>query len=183
MDQKHCRHCYESIPVQANKCSHCLEFQASKNEVSDKNIEIIKEVIALLGKAFFPIVILVLVFSFKPNLESLLSRANEAEFWGGKFKFSSSSSFSGDLSAYELFYLIDSADHGPGYGGGLNYDYYKEHEPEKIEAIESLAEKGLITRTVAKYEGDNTEYFGESTLKTFATEKGKALLKEMGITF
>ena len=172
--------------MQANKCKHCHEFQAPvENDPEGKTTEIIKEVLTLVGKAFTPIVILVIVFTFKPTFEGLIAKTNEAEFLGGKFKFSSrsSSSFSGVLSAYEIYYLIDSADHDADYGGGLNYEHLKTHMPDELEAIESLKEKGLITTKIVKYDGENTDYFGEYTLKTFSTEKGKALLKEIGIKF
>lgn len=183
MDQKRCLHCFEQIPAQANKCRHCLEFQSPSDGSQDKKLEIIKEIFSLAGKSLVPIVILVLVFSFKPTIQTLLSKTNEAEFLGGKFKFSTSSSFSGVLSAYELYYLIYSADKGQDFEGGLNYDLLKKHQPKELEAIESLEQKGLIGTKIKKYEGSNTKVFGENTLAIFSTEVGKALLIEMGISF
>ncbi len=183
MDEKPCVHCFETIPAPALKCKFCHEFQHSKDQNPDNKLEIIKELINLIGKTFIPIMVVVLVFSFKPVLEELLSKTHEAEFLGGKFKFAGTSSFSGELSAYELYYLIDSGTHGQDYEGGLNFDVLKESKKGELLAIETLEKKGLITTKITNYEGGNTQIFGKKSLAIFATKKGKSLLKEMGLTF
>jgi len=175
MTDKQCLFCRTGIPTSAEKCRHCGEFQ-SINERSKISPEVTSSVLELIGKFAIPLTILAVALLFKPSIESLISKTEEAEFFGGKFKFTGNEVFDGTLSALELYYLIDSKDHGPLYGGGYNYEVLKSSGNDRLEAIEDLTEKGLITFKITENTGDAAK-FGKESLSTFHTEKGLSFVE------
>lgn len=181
MTDKECLYCRSSIPTAAEKCKHCGEFQAVKTE-NKITPEILSSMLEFIGKLVIPLTVLAVAFLFKPSIDSLITKTEEAQLFGGKFKFGGSEVFDGTLSALELYYLIDSKDHGPDYGGGYNYEVLKNSDKDRLVAIEELASKGLITFKITENTGDEARFAKES-LTTFHTEKGLSFLKELGLKF
>jgi len=63
--------------------------------------------IQFFGKLITPLTIIILVLSFKSTVQERLSQASEVSVLGNSFKFDTQS-FHGQLSALELYYLIQA---------------------------------------------------------------------------
>ena len=172
---KQCVFCLEEIPVEARKCKHCLEIQDQNYSKGDRST--FEGLIHLIGKSFIPLVILIIVFSFKPSFEKLMEKANEVEVLGAKLVFFPGSKDSVELSAYEIYYLIHSVSM-ESTKTVFKYSLFKK-EKSRMESIKSLEKKGLITFDVKDdgfFEGDQSIFIGP-------TGKGKAFLKKLKIKF
>ncbi len=168
-----CPYCKEDIQRDAVKCKHCHEFVSSKppvktNELSDEKF---KAILDLVGKAFIPLVIVVLVLALKPTLVDLFGKTTSAKFLGVEISFDKSSGFQGDLTPLALYYLIGSAD-----GGGNRYE-----DEEIKKSVKELASKDLITTKIEETTEGSPEMKGTWVVIT-PTEKGKEFLANMGVT-
>jgi hypothetical protein len=178
-----CPYCKEPIEASAVKCKHCLEFLpnfAKGQSAEQLGISILE----LIGKALVPLTILIVALLFKPTLDRLLVKAQTAEFLGTKLSFSQTVSYSGDLNPLELFYLISSAENfgmEDSQKGGFNYDILVEKGHEAV--FSSLVDKGLIEVTIVDNTTGDTMIFGDKTLESTPTEKGKDFLIELGLQF
>ncbi len=183
-----CPYCKEPIELAAIKCKHCLEFLPSALKSDDKKKKVLSESIAvaifdLIGKSLVPITVLIIALVFKPTLEYLLIKAQTAEFLGTKISFSQAVAYSGDLKPVELYYLLQSAQNF-GYESPKNYMNYDSIKKKGQEAIlESLVDKGLIEYSIIAQTKRDTNVFGAEEVVIIPTDKGKAFLIELGLSF
>jgi hypothetical protein len=170
-----CPYCREPISLAAVKCPHCQEFL--RENATDGDTRLPVELISLVGKSLVPITILVLALVFKPSLETLLQRTDSAEFLGTSIAFSHTQSFQGDLTPYEIYYLIGSAgNYGTGPRTTLNYGHLKESGQNEV--LVRLEAKGLVVLEI-----DSQGFSDSQGVIVTPTEKGRRFLVELGLKF
>ncbi|BDR16428.1 hypothetical protein [Vibrio sp. STUT-A11] len=139
-----------------------------------EDLDLKKSIIINMVKYFSILIcVIILTIFFKDDVSTILGKITRLDINGNIISFeNSTTSFKGNLSADEMYYLIGSSKKG-----GVRYE-----DPDVKDSIDLLTEKGLINYTLEQnFAGENKAFTGIWAFPE-PTDKGWELLWSMKIS-